>query len=100
MGPTGHVVKIKHNLAFWPLYASFVLIYIGVSIRQNSGWRLPMGLRYWKSFAFLLSPRWLWGSSIARVSCSLGFAAFCLTRGRTLRENILHVAAANRHGKM
>jgi hypothetical protein len=39
-------------------------------------------------------------ASIARVFCSLGFAAFCLTRGRTLRENILHVAAANRHGKM
>lgn len=94
-------MKIKHNLAFWPLYASFVLIYIGVSIRQNSGLRVPMGLRYWKSFAFLLSPRLVVGAaSIARVFGSLGFAAFCLTRGRTLRENILHVAAANRHGKM
>src|ERR1700733_114391 len=82
MGPTGHVVKIKHNLAFWPLYASFVLIYIGVSIRQNSGWRVPMGLRYWKSFAFLLSPRWLWGRRASRgSSAALDLRPFALLEG-------------------
>jgi len=26
-----------------------------------------MGLRYWKSFAFLLSPRWLWGGGEHRA---------------------------------
>jgi predicted nuclease of restriction endonuclease-like (RecB) superfamily len=55
-----------------PLYASFVLIYIGVSIR----------LRYWKSFAFLLSPRWLWGRRASRrSSAALDLRPFALLEG-------------------